>query len=97
MDIKKENFRRSPQQQSEDTKNIRDQFSKTIAAFRGNPKTMLQVSIETGIRRANICRYVAKMRKQDIIYLDRKGLCPISKCRAGFYQSCFKKGGYNGK
>ena len=38
--------------------------------FSTRPKTMLEVSAETGIRRANVCRY---------------GLCPISKYRAGFY------------
>ena len=96
MDAKKE----SPEglrYQDKGTKIIRDQYNKTLKAFSEYPKTMLQVSIETGILRANICRYVADMRRRDIIFLDRKGLCPISKHRAGFYQSCIKKGGCNGK
>ncbi len=49
------------------------------------PKTMLQVSTETGILRANICRYVAEWEKQDRITKVRKGICPISKHPAGFY------------
>ncbi len=49
------------------------------------PKTMLQVSIETGILRANICRYNSKFVKQDRMQLVKKGICPISKHRAGFY------------
>ncbi len=61
------------------------QYQTTAAAFYSHPKTMLQVAAETGIRRANICRYVTTLRKYDNIYLIRKGVCPISKCRAGFY------------
>lgn len=49
------------------------------------PKTMLMVSIETGILRANICRYIAEWRKENRICLAKKGFCPISKHRAGFY------------
>ena len=65
--------------------NYTDQFQRVRRAFSFVPKTMLQVSIETGILRANICRYVARMKKQESIFLDRKGICPISKHRAGFY------------
>lgn len=68
-----------------DTKSIKQ---KTIVynAFNSDiPKTMLQVSEETNIRRANICRYVAEFRKQDNIQLLQKGICPISIHRAGFY------------
>ena len=49
------------------------------------PKTMLEVSAETGIRRANVCRYVGKLRMRGQIAVVRYGLCPISKYRAGFY------------
>jgi len=48
-------------------------------------KTMLQVSVETGILRANICRYVATFRKQDRIQELKKDYCPISGHKAGFY------------
>jgi len=63
-----------------------NQILTTYKAFNTEtPKTMLQVSIETGIMRANICRYVAMFRKQGKIQLLHKGICSISKHRAGFY------------
>jgi len=72
--------------QGKDNKKIRNQVIKVTKAFsNGASKTMLQVSIETGILRANICRYVAVMKKQETIFLIKKGICPISKHRAGFY------------
>ena len=58
------------------------------------PKTMLQVSKETDILRANICRYVAMFKKQNNIQLLHKSICSISKHRAGFYSTnkeLFKK------
>ncbi len=67
-------------------KHFRAQTKRVFAAFHSQPKTMLMVSVETGILRANICRYVAKLRQYDNIQLIRKGICPISKHRAGFYQ-----------
>ena len=63
------------------------QMDRTFAAFCEQPKTMLQVSIETEIYRANITRYIAKWRKQGLIKLVKVGLCPISKHRAGFYKA----------
>ena len=61
------------------------QMKRVFAALYRQPKTMLMVSIETGILRANICRYVAKWEKKNRICIVRKGICPISKHRAGFY------------
>lgn len=84
---KKGSPQRAPQHENKDTKKIRDQYYKTSKAFGKVPKTMLQVSIETGILRANICRYVATMRKRDAISIIYTGICPISKHRAGFYLS----------
>ena len=60
-------------------------MKKVFAAFKRKPSTMLMVSIETGIFRANICRYIAEWQKQGKIQLVKKGDCPISKHRAGFY------------
>lgn len=60
------------------------QMTKVLEAF-STPKTMLMVSIETGILRANICRYVAYWKDTNEITLHYRGNCPISKCRAGFY------------
>jgi hypothetical protein len=60
-------------------KNFQGQMKRVFAALYRQPKTMLMVSVETGILRANICRYVAKWRKQNSIKIVRKGICPISK------------------
>ncbi|MDR2385543.1 MAG: hypothetical protein LBD80_07800 [Tannerella sp.] len=48
---------------------------------------MLQVSIETGILRANICRYIAEMEGKGYIRVIRKGYCPYTQSRAGFYST----------
>ena len=61
------------------------QMKRVFEAFKRKPSTMLMVSIETGILRANICRYVAEWEKENRICIVRKGICPISKHRAGFY------------
>ncbi len=61
------------------------QIERVFAALYGQPKTMLMVSIETGILRANICRFVAEWKKENRIYKFQQGICPISKHRAGFY------------
>lgn len=61
------------------------QMKRVFAAFKRKPSTMLMVSIETGIFRANTCRYVAEWEKENRICIVRKGICPISKHRAGFY------------
>ena len=61
------------------------QMKRVFSAFHKQPKTMLMVSIETGILRANICRYVAEWRAENRIVEVRKSLCPISKHRATFF------------
>jgi len=66
-------------------KHFQAQMKRAFAAFYKQPKTMLMVSIETGILRANICRYVAEWEKRDRIRIVRKGICPISKHHAGYY------------
>lgn len=47
--------------------------------------TMKQVSVKTDIDRANICRFIGKMKRSNSIYLVRRGICPITKDIAGFY------------
>lgn len=66
-------------------KHFQAQMKRVFAALYRQPKTMLMVSIETGILRANICRYVAEWEKENRICIVRKSICPISKHRAGFY------------
>jgi hypothetical protein len=70
--------------QSKD-KHFQAQMKIVFASFYKQPKTMLMVSIETGILRANICRYVAEWERQNRIKKAWKGICPISKHHAGFY------------
>lgn len=60
------------------------QKRRVLSAF-STPKTMLEVSVETGILRANICRYIAQFQRDNKIELNYYGLCPVSKYRAGFY------------
>ncbi len=67
------------------SKHFQAQMQRVFAALYRQPKTMLMVAVETGILRANICRYVAELQKQNRISIVRKGFCPISKHRAGFY------------
>jgi hypothetical protein len=66
-------------------KYFQGQMKKVFTAFYSQPKTMLMVSVETGILRANICRHVAALRKENRVTVYRKGICPLTKCRAGFY------------
>ena len=66
-------------------KHFEVQMKRVFEAFKRQPSTMLMVSIETGILRANICRYVAKWQKGNSIHLLKQGLCKASKHRAGYY------------
>ena len=66
-------------------KHFEAQMTKVFLAFKRKPSTMLMVSVETGILRANICRYVAKWQKREKMHLLNKSLCPITKHRAGYY------------
>ena len=68
-------------------KHFEVQMKRVFAAFKRKPSTMLMVSIETGILRANICRYVAKWQKSNSIHLLKQGLCKVSKHRAGYYST----------
>ena len=64
-----------------------NQYQIVYQSFRQRPKTMLQVSIETGILRANICRYVANMEEKGLIQEVYTGLCPFTRFHAGFYST----------
>ncbi len=63
------------------------QTQRVNKAFFEKPKTMLQVSFETGIFRANICRYVAQWKQSNHIAVVKIGICPITKCKAQFLTS----------
>jgi len=76
----------NPEKRGKDSKFI-SQYIQVYHSFKMCPKTMLQVSIETGILRANICRYAAQMQRKGQIQVIRKGLCPYTKFKAGFYST----------
>lgn len=61
------------------------QKDKIFQALKGKPQTMLEVSKRTGIERANICRRIADLQKQNKAFLIGYRLCTISKHKAGIY------------
>ena len=63
------------------------QYKTVYQSFKERPKTMLEVSIQTGVLRANICRYVATMEEKEQIGVIRKGYCPYTHFKAGFYST----------
>lgn len=63
-----------------------EQFKRLDLMFFQGYYTMKQVSIQSNIDRANICRYISKRRRQNSIYLVKYGICPITKSSGvGFY------------
>ena len=62
----------------------KDQLKTVFEAFSEAPATMLMIARRTGIERANICRYVATMRKEDRIFFVKKGLCAITRHAANY-------------
>lgn len=81
-----ENNRNNPihKGQGKDT-HFQAQKKRVYLSLYKQPKTMLMVSVEIGILRANICRYVAEWKRLNCIHEVKTGICPISKHRAGFY------------
>ena len=75
-----------PQPALKDSQEQGTQIQRAYKAF-SQPRTMLEVSKVTGVRRANICRYVAKWRKVDQITRIRTGICSVSKYPAGRYSN----------
>ena len=81
----KDNKHQSPLFSDYKDKAYKTQLQTIFQYLQENVATASMVSIETGILRANICRYVAEWEKENLICIVRKGICPISKHRAGFY------------
>ncbi len=55
------------------------QKKRVFKAFYERPKTMRQVEENTGVRVANICRFVGDWKESDTIQVVKLGICPISK------------------
>jgi dethiobiotin synthetase len=67
-----------------DTKKVK-QLEATEQAFFNDPCTMLMAAQHTGIERANICRYVATLRKQNKVAVIKRAYCQITQHTAGYY------------
>lgn len=55
------------------------QLQKVYEAWQIEPATMKEIEVRTGIDRANICRYVATLRKAKLIAALNKRECKITK------------------
>jgi len=66
-------------------KTYNSQLRKVYQELKKEPQTMLQVSVKTGILRANICRYIRTLRKRKQIAVTTVGKCPLSKHKAQFF------------
>lgn len=73
-----------------DKKTFENQLKRTYKAFKEKPKTMLQVSIETGIMRASICRHVDYLKKRKKIVVVKQGIDTLTKHKAQFLSTDFK-------
>ena len=62
----------------------KSQYDKVLSAF-STPKTMLMVARETGIERANICRYVQRAVEIGVLFFVAYNLCAITLHVAGYY------------
>ena len=67
-----------------DKDNYKSQYSKVLEAF-STPKTMLMVARETGIERANICRYVQRAVEIGMLFFVAYNVCAITLHVAGYY------------
>ena len=64
---------------------FRNQYKRSFDAFSKKPISMLMVAELTGIRRANICRYLDKWRRLNKVFFVKHGICEVSRTQAGFY------------
>ena len=58
------------------------QLERVNQSFFESPKTMKEVDKSIGIMRESICRYCAKLRKQDKLFPIRKRLCSVTSHNA---------------
>lgn len=61
------------------------QLKITFEGFFKQPLTMKELSVSTGIDRANLCRYCRKLRKAGKIAVFKKTYCSITKHLANKY------------
>ncbi|MDR0940119.1 MAG: hypothetical protein LBN29_12390 [Mediterranea sp.] len=83
----------APQSEGKDTDFI-SQYQVVFHKLMENPQTMLEVSMVTGILRANICRYIASMVNAGVAQMIYKGNDRFTHHLAGHYttdKALFKK------
>lgn len=68
-----------------DSKTYHNQLKKVFKELKKEPQTMLQVSVKTGILRANICRYIRTLRKRKQVAVTKVSKCKISKHKAQYF------------
>lgn len=66
-------------------KHFIDQFQSIYDGFFKEPQTMKELSVKTGIDRANICWYCRTMRKCQQIAVVKKVKCSITRHLANTY------------
>lgn len=64
---------------------FKNQYLKAFAGFFSQPMTMKELSVATGIDRANLCRYCRLMRMSGTIAVVKRTYCSITKHLANKY------------
>lgn len=75
--LQSENKTRQFQEHNKD-KHFQAQLIRVYNALKNKPMTMLEADKDTGVMRSNICRHLAKLRKQNKIAITRKRRCSIT-------------------
>jgi hypothetical protein len=83
----KNEFHDSPRTYTYKDSQFNNQFQAVYSAFFDAPKSMLEVAVQTKIFRANICRFVRSLRKNDKIFLVEKRRCKITGQIVGAYST----------
>ncbi len=76
--------------QAQDTK-FRTQKETVYKSISITPKTTLMIFLDTGILRANVCRYIDELQEEGRVKLLKKTFCKASGYRAGYYISSTNK------
>lgn len=63
------------------------QIRRTIEALREAPATSMMLSVKTGILRANLTRYLAKLEDQGMIVMTFEKPCKVTGYKAKYYSA----------
>lgn len=61
-----------------------NQLKRTELYFKEFTATRYMAAVDTGINRANICRYIATLKKSNSIAIVKRDKCQISGCTAQY-------------